>query len=123
MIEKEDHEWHDGFPSLPKGMTVLPWIMWAAIIGLAIGAVLYAGKVKADPMAVGQAQGSTYTIYTEDCQLKDVVDLEKRATVEKDGKVVEGCVSILENMPFFVLYVDREIFLIRTSFFHRVTGA
>lgn len=122
-MDDKEHSYQDQFPPLPKGLTVLPWLVWAFLIGLAIAAVFYSAKVKADPMAVGQAQGSTYTIYSEDCQLKDVVDLEKRATVEKDGKVVEGCVSILENIPYFILYIDREIFLIRTSFFHRVTGA
>jgi len=93
----------------------------AILLGIGMGAVI--NKAYADPMAVGQDKDGIYTIYTEDCQLKNVVDLEKRATLEKDGKVIEGCVSLLESMPFFVLYIDKEIVLIRTVFFHRVTGA
>ena len=51
MEHKEDHEWEDFPPQMP-GLTVLPWIFWASILGLFFGFVLLSTKVFAEEVVV-----------------------------------------------------------------------
>jgi hypothetical protein len=51
-MDDKEHTYTDGFPRLPFGLTVVPWIIWALIVGFAIGGALYASKAVAQPVVV-----------------------------------------------------------------------
>lgn len=123
---KEEHEWHDGFPVLPRGMTVLPWLMWAVILSTVILA-LWAGKVYAEPMAVANVNGGQVVImvYTDDCNLKDtVINLPKRATWTEGGKTFEGCVGVQPEAGVAMFYFDdKTVAIVPLQIFARATGA
>ena len=97
-------------------------VLFALVVGLFLAMAM--APVFAEPMAQGSNAQGTITIFTEECQLKNFIDLEKRATLERNGKVMEGCISVLEGMNMFVFYYQpaKQILLIDGRFFHRVTG-
>lgn len=51
-MDDKEHTYTDGFPNMPFGLTVIPWILWAVMIGLAIGGAFYASKAIAQPVVV-----------------------------------------------------------------------
>jgi len=125
MIEDKEHQWHDGFPVLPKGLTVIPWLVWAVLIGLAIAAVFYSAKVKADPLFEGEGQGVKIVLYNEPCKLDAVSNLPYRLTWEEKGQISEGCFAPRKDVDAIVAYFasDKSVALIPVSIFHKVIGA
>lgn len=125
MMDDKEHVYEDGFPHIP-GMTVLPWAGWFLIVVMLILA-LWAGKVFAEPMAVATVGNGeiVITVYTEDCQLTDIVsNLPKRATWLQKGKTFEGCVGVQPEagVAFFYFKEDRTVAVVPLQVFSRVTG-
>ena len=125
MTDEKEHQWHD-FPKMPN-LTILPWVMWAALIGLAVGLVLHAGQVRADPIAQAVVNNGqvVITVHSEDCALKEVVsNLPKRATWVEGGKTFEGCVGV-SPIGVAMLYFreDKSVAAVPLEMFERVSGA
>lgn len=118
----EEKEYFGRIPNL----TILPWFLWALILFAVIGA-LYAGKVYAEPLAIANVNNGqvVITVYTEDCQLKDVVsNLPKRATWTEGGKTYEGCVGVYPSFGVAGFYFnDKTVAVVPLQAFARVAGA
>ena len=61
-------EYDYDFPKFPK-FTILPWLIWAAVVGAVIAAVLYASKVHSEeiPVHVYDGDGVTMRLLRSAC--------------------------------------------------------
>lgn len=123
MIEEKEHQWHDGFPTLPRGMTVLPWLLWATIVCGVIGA-LWAGKVFAEPMFAASQGNVTITVYSEKCaHLDQVTNAPNRATWKEGDKVYDGCVGAIPELGVaYFWFEDKTVAVVPLQMFEKVTG-
>ncbi len=116
-------EWDDMDPSKLPRLTILPWLIWALAIGLAIGGVLYAAKVQAVPLYFAEAEGVRIILTDEDCKLPSISNLKKRATWTENGKTVEGCFGGHPQYPLVLFYfADKTIVVLPVEAFQRVNG-
>lgn len=84
----------------------------------------WAHEAKAEPLWVAKKNGLTVTLHSDDCKLKAVSNLKKRATWEQDGKVIEGCYGSLPPLGMvFFYFADLTVLGIPIPFFERVSGA
>ncbi|SRR5229473_278741 len=102
--------------------TILPLTVWAVVIGLILGMVLYTSKCMADPLFSATAEGATITLTDEPCTLKAIGNLPYRATwVEKD-KTYEGCWGARPDIGFVLAYFDDlSVALIPMQAFRKVS--
>lgn len=126
METGKEKEWDD-FGHLPN-LTMLPWLVWALVIVLAIGGALYAGRAVAEPIARASVNNGQVVIlvHSEDCALTNVVsNLPKRATWNEGGKVYEGCVGIQSQAGVAMFYFadDKTVAIVPLQMFQRVVGA
>ena len=121
-MDEREHQWHD-FPEFPR-LTILPWVLWALLAGIAIGGVLFAGQASAAPLFRAETDGVTITLYDEDCKLSAVSNLKKRATWTEKGKTYEGCVGQHPAYPIFMAYFsDKTFVVLPIEIFSPVSGA
>lgn len=103
--------------------TILHWSLWVLIAAALVG-TLRAGKVFADPFISAEAGGVRITVYSEDCQIKEVANLQKRAVWTENGKTVEGCAGFFPELQMvFFYWADKTVVGVPASYFQRVTGA
>jgi uncharacterized protein (DUF1501 family) len=122
MMDDKEHQWHD-FPELPN-LTMLPWLVWALVIVLAIGGALYAGRAVAEPMFQVRQGDVVITLHSEECTLKEVSNLPNRATWTEGGKVFEGCFGIQPAMKAVMMFfTDKSVAVAPASIFTRIVGA
>lgn len=101
--EYEDEEYRAHHLS-PKRMIVLPWFVWALAIGLAVGGVLYAAKVKAaDTFRYSEDGKDKVVLVLRDSPCTDPAVLEylhdnvlddrrfKKGELEWEGKPFGAC--------------------------------
>lgn len=116
---QEEKEWFAQFPRL----TILPWLLWAVLIGAAIAGVFYASKVHAAPIYQAEQGGVRVVLTDEDCKLPQVSNLTKRATWTEDGKTFEGCYGGHPMFPIVMAYFsDKSVVALPVEMFVRVTG-
>ena len=79
----------------------------------------------ATPIAQFSASGISITLTDEDCRLKDTVtNLPKRAIWTENGKDVEGCFGVFQQISMITFYfTDKTATTLPTQIFSRVTGA
>lgn len=101
-------------------MIVLPWLLWALLIVVAI----WATHAAAQPILQAQADGVKVVVYEEACKLTEVANLPKRATWHEKGKVYEGCIGAHSHFPVLLGYfVDKTVVILPVEMFTRITGA
>ena len=120
-MDDKEHSWHDF--NLPR-LTVIPWLIWAAVVGLAIGLTLYASKVHATPLFQAEAGGVKIVLTDEECRLPAVENLKKKAFWHENGKVIEGCFGAHPQFPVILAYfADKTVVVLPVQIFVKVTGA
>lgn len=99
-------------------------ILRAAGLLLVFLVLLFVFKpVRAEPFLSAEAGGVKVIIHTDDCKLKGVENLPKRATYHESGKKFEGCVGLSQELGLFLFYwEDKTVVAIPQSFFARVHG-
>lgn len=110
---------HDRWLIVPRVLAVL-----IVMAGLA----LWAGHAFAYPISIASAGNGqvVITVYSEDCQLTDVVaNLPNRATWEQRGKTFEGCVGVqpAAEMAMFYFKDDKSVAVVPLQAFVRVVGS
>ena len=116
MSEKEyDHD----FPKIP-GLTVIPWLVWAVIIVLAI----WATKAYSEPVMQTSEGGVTLQLWTDACELqKDIQNLPYKATWHENGKVIKGCWGARPDVGVVVFYfADKTVGMAPIQAFTKVVG-
>ena len=122
--EKMKAQFGDSNPVLPhKRLIVLPWLLWAAFIGFAVGCVFYVSRVEAVPVAEASADGAKIVLTDEDCKLDAISNLKKRATWSEKGRVYEGCYGIHPDGFVLAYFADKTVVVIPVYLFKRVSGA
>jgi hypothetical protein len=62
-------------------------------------------------------------VYTEDCAVKEVANLPKRATWTEKGKTYEGCAGMSPlGLVMFYFREDRSVAVVPASQFVKVTN-
>lgn len=103
-------------------LTVLPWLLWALIIGAVIAFVFHAGEVQAEPLYKAPGEGVEVILHSEECRL-DMKNLKRRATWTEGGLVTEGCYGIHPDYPIVLLYfADRSVVILLVQQFQKVSG-
>ena len=107
-------------------MVIVPRIVAALLLGFFLAAATF--HAFAEPIAQATvANGQiVITVYSEDCQLKDVVsNLPKRATWVQQGRTFEGCVGVQPSLGVAMFYFreDHSVAAVPVSEFVRVIGA
>jgi hypothetical protein len=98
-------------------------IVVLSLIALAIAMAIYK-PVHAEPMAAAEAGGVRLVIHTEDCKLKEITNLAKRATWTQDGKTQEGCAGLFQEVGMVIFYfTDKTAFPVPVQMFTRVTNS
>lgn len=123
MMDDKEHCYHD-FPDMPT-LTIIPWVIWAVVVGIAIAGVVYSAKALAEPMYRTEQGGVVITLHSEKCALPEVSNLPNRATWEENGKTYEGCFGVQPAMRAVMLYfvTDRTVAVAPASIFTKVSGA
>ncbi len=85
-------------------MTILPWLVWAAIVATMISAVTKCAH--AEPMAEARRSRARVVLFSEPCALTAVSNLPKRATWEEGGRIFEGCWGGAEGLDFVLAYFE-----------------
>lgn len=98
-------------------------VFWAAVV-VVLGWGLHSGKVFGEPMAVAKEGGIRIVVYTEDCSLKEVKNLPKRATWTENGKTIEGCVGLFGQIGLAMFYfADKTVVPVPMQLFEKVTSS
>jgi hypothetical protein len=107
----------------PTGKTMLPWQVLVLIV-LVLLVLLYARPAFADPIAVTKSGDITITLYSEDCALKEVSNLPRRATWVEGNKTFEGCWGPTQFEVVMMYFAeDRTAAVVPVQVFQRVSGA
>ena len=123
MMDDKEHQWEDFPPQMPN-LTVLPWIFWAALIGIFMGAILLSTRVFAGPIAEGAGDnGAKITLYSDACKLKEITNLANRATWQEKGKVYEGCFGLHPYGVVLAYFNDGTVVIMPVDIFKQVKDA
>lgn len=102
--------------------TILHWSFWV-LLGIALLAVI-SRQVKAEPIVAAESEGIRVVIYSDDCQMSDVVsNLPKRATWTDHGKEIEGCAGAFPGGIVLLYFADKTVVAVPMAMFQRVTEA
>lgn len=118
----EEKEYFSTFPNL----TLIPFLIWAVLIGLTLAGVLYASRAVAEPRLLAvDNNGIAITLYDDPCELKgEIANLPYKATWTENGKTFEGCWQGRDEARSVVAYFsDHTVALIPYSVFKRAVGA
>lgn len=77
----------------------------------------------AEPVYEAKGDGVRVVVYTEDCALKEVSNLPRRATWTENGKTHEGCAGLHPMGLAMFYFADKTVVAIPMSQFARITGA
>ena len=122
MNDKDEHPWDDW--DLPKGLTIIPWLIWAVIAVGIILAVSIVTKAHAGPIAEGAGDnGAKITLYSEPCALKNVTNLANKATWQEKGKVFQGCFGLHPYGVVLAYFDDGTVVIMPVDIFREVKGA
>lgn len=97
-------EWDD--MKLPKGMTILPWFIYALLAGAFVGCVFLAGNVKAgeaDVLSVVIGHNKL-SLYSTPCELEGWFKKWKKAEWFWNGDVVPSCWRVQQTPDGPVVY-------------------
>ena len=104
------YSWLEKRPN--TSMVVVPWIIWALIVGLAVGLVLYVSKIEAAPIYQATTDNAKVILTDEPCRLAEVSNLKKRATWTEKGEVFEGCWGIHQDAGVVLAYFSDKTVVI-----------
>lgn len=123
MIDDKEHFYHD-FPPMPN-LTILPWLAWGVILGLVIAATFYASRVYADPrFMTTDGNGVVVTLHDTPCELKEVANLQYKATWQEGNKTFQGCWGPRPDVQAVVAFFDdKTVAVIPFGMLKKVTGA
>ena len=112
------------FADFPK-LTILPWLLWALAIGVVIAAVLYAGKVRAEPRFTTTDGNVVVTLYDDACQLTDqITNMPYKATWQEGGKTFQGCwMARPDAQAALAYFADKTVALIPFGMLKAAQGA
>lgn len=116
----QDKEWFCDFPKMPK-LTVLPWLVWAAIIV----SVIWATKAYAEPVLKATVEDVSVFLWTDECALKgQIKNLPYKATWQEKGKTFQGCWGARPDIGVVIFYFeDKTMGLAPIQAFEKVAGA
>jgi hypothetical protein len=117
----QEKEYFAQFPNL----TLIPFLIWAVMIGLTLAGVFYASKALAEPRLLAVDNGVAITLYDDPCELKgEITNLPYKATWTENGKTFEGCWAGRDDVKQVMAYfTDKTVALIPYSVFKRAIGA
>lgn len=119
-----DMEWFSG-RSIDERMAQCYWKRVIAL--LASGAVLlilfWPLEAKSEPMfQTVSPDGIVITLHSEKCDLKEIVNLPKRATWQEKAKSYEGCWGLNPLGVVMFYFTDKTIAVVPAEAFQKVTG-
>lgn len=80
-------------------------------------------SVQASPVFTTTNQNVTVTLYDEECHLKEISNLPRRAVWKEGAKEIEGCWGASQFFPTVIFYfLDKTVFDIPQQLFKRVNG-
>jgi hypothetical protein len=97
----QEKEYFNDFPKMPR-LTVIPWVIWAAIIVTAI----WATSAAAEPRFQVTADGARVVLFDDKCAVSAVANLPYKATWEEKGKVYQGCWGARPDAGVVMFYFD-----------------
>jgi hypothetical protein len=114
----DEEERHDLF------MCALKLARAAIICGLVVGGVMYAAKLRAEPILRATEGGAVVTLHNTPCELTHVVEnLPYKATWEEKGKTFQGCYGPRPDIGAVLMYFDdKTVALAPLQAFQRVVG-
>ena len=121
-MDDKEHSWHDFHREdrLILSLWFLRIMLWVVLILLAAVAT----RAFAGPIAEGAGDnGAKITLYNDPCKLKEVSNLELRATWQEKGKVFEGCFGIHPYGVVLAYFSDKTVVIIPVDIFREVKGA
>lgn len=121
MNDYEEKEWFARFPN----MTILPLILWALVIGLTAGALLYGISARAEPIAQASSGNIVITVFNEPCTHPDAVsNLPNRATWKEGDKVYDGCVGVNPELGMAMFWwTDKTVVVVPLQVFVKIVNA
>ena len=88
VMDEKEHSWHD-FSDLPRGLIILPWLVWAFVIISIAGVMKFA---YADSVMVFRDQDqNSLTLYEGPCPLGGWFKEWRKAKWVWMGEVQEAC--------------------------------
>ena|SRR5688572_20475 len=102
--------------------TVFPLPVWfVLIVTLLFGC--WPNRLNAEPMfQTSTPDGTVITIHSEKCEMKEVVNLPKRATWREGAKTYEGCWGLSPMGVVMFYFSDKTVAIVPAEVFQKVTG-
>lgn len=102
---------------------ILSPLFWILVI-VALGMALTSGKVFGEPFISAEMAGVRLVVHTEECAVKEIKNLPRRATWTEKGKTTEGCAGLSQEIEMIVFYwADGTVTVIPSPYFQRVHGS
>lgn len=106
-----------------RRMTVLPWIVWASIIGVVLGFAFFSNKAFGQEYEAS-GDGVRVLLFHEKCQLDAVSNLPGRALWVEKEKTVEGCFGVDQKQQIVTFYfADKTIVVLQMQLFRKLVSA
>ena len=119
--------WSEWEPEESQRATISPyWALIAIVLGVALAMALWAGGVRADPIARAEGDnGAAITLYNEPCELKDqITNLPFKASWVEGDKTYRGCWGPYQPLNLVIFYFDdKTVGPIPFQALRRVVGA
>lgn len=95
------------------------WVVFAGLVLVGVKSAV------AEPMFQVRQGDVVITLHSEECALKEVSNLPRRATWTEGGKVYEGCFGVQPAMEAVMMYFvgDKSVAVAPVSIFQKVVGA
>jgi hypothetical protein len=103
-----------------EDFTIVPLPLWFVLIVT----VLFGcpSNALAEPLFQASDQKARITLYSDQCELKEVSNLSRKATWEESGKTFEGCWSISPLGVVVMYFSDKTVAVAPAQAFQKVTG-
>jgi hypothetical protein len=84
--------------------------------------IIFCPNALAEPVYEAAGDGVRIVIHSEECALKEITNLPRRATWHEGSKMVEGCAGNANGIAVF-WFADRTVVALPGQMFNRVVGA
>ena len=120
-------EWFEGRSTDEEQMEKCYWRRVGFVIFLAVvaGLILIPLNAHAEPvLQTNLPDGTVITLHTDKCELKEVTNLDMRATWQDKAGTYEGCWRPSSFFPLFLFFFreDKTVADIPASVFKKVLG-
>lgn len=103
-------------------ITIMGRWFWLTVI-MVVALFLFLSPAFSAPIYQADQEGVKIVLFDEDCKLKEVTNLKKRATWTEKGRTYEGCYG---GHPFFPIvmgyFSDRTVVALPSEIFIKVHG-